>query len=359
MKAAAGPRRLAAAAPSRIAAARALGRGLAGLLTDPEAFERRLERGLHRLAEPGYRTAGSRRGRQTPTASRLGVRPAVLRAVAAPLRGPLAEASPAIALYLADRLSRAATDEERLLAVSVLRRALADDPERAWQLVRRLGREAADAETVEALAGLLAAGIGREPYRWAELEQLAYAASAWERRLVGRTLSRLAADHRLRPARADAIAAADTTRALSLCRSLLGDPRAEVQTALAAAIRAWARRDPASVAAFLRAEAVAAAERADGNRAWVLLAAVRGLEPAPGPASGVRSSGLEPSLAAEVRARLAGLHRSSTAPDTSAAHAAVAAFAAGGFRLPDPRRLPEPPLAPSGAGRPSARVLTR
>ena len=59
------------------------------------------------------------------------------------------------------------------------------DPERTWQLLRRAAREAADWITVDSLAHPMGEGILAEPYRWAELEQLVYSPSRWERRLVG------------------------------------------------------------------------------------------------------------------------------------------------------------------------------
>lgn len=331
----------------RLAAARSLGRSLGARVAEPELFERRLEPGLRRLADPATGLALARRTAGPSDA--IGVPRPLLRAVAAGLRRPLARTSPAIAIYLADRLSRAAVLEARLLAVPVLEASLTPDPERTWQLIRRLGRGAAEPLTIEALASLMASGIRAEPYRWAELEQLAYAASPWERRLVGATLARLAspaagARGGLTDSASDPEAGGAARRSLDLCASLLGDARPEVQTALARAIRAWCRAVPEVGGSFVEAAARAAEESADGQRAWVLRRA---------------ATGLEPGRAHAVRARLAGLRRSPSGRDTSLAHAAVAAFAAGGFRLPDAPDNAEPPLAPAAAGRPAPRSLAR
>ena len=79
------------------------------------------------------------------------------------------------------------------MAIRVLAWILPDDPERAWQVLRRIGREADDWITVDTLAAATAAGILREPYRWAELEQLVFSPIRWERRLVGSTIATLPA----------------------------------------------------------------------------------------------------------------------------------------------------------------------
>ena len=82
-----------------------------------------------------------------------------------------------------------------------LRRSLPDDPERSWQLMRRLSRASADWISVDALAGLYAQGILAESFRWAELEQLVYSADRWERRLVGSTVANVAARAAAQPPR--------------------------------------------------------------------------------------------------------------------------------------------------------------
>ena len=79
----------------------------------------------------------------------------------------------------------------RLFSHVALRRSLAGDPERSWQVIRRLARRASDWVSVDSLADLTARGILLEPYRWAELEQLVYSPHKWERRLVGSTLAEL------------------------------------------------------------------------------------------------------------------------------------------------------------------------
>ena len=63
------------------------------------------------------------------------------------------------------------------------------EPERAWQRLRVEAARAGDWITVDSLAHVAGRGILSEPYRWAELEQLVYSPSRWERRLVGSTIA--------------------------------------------------------------------------------------------------------------------------------------------------------------------------
>ena len=72
-----------------------------------------------------------------------------------------------------------------------LARALPDDPERTWQIMRRLARAANNWIAVDELAEIYAKGVLLEQFRWAELEQLVYSNNKWERRLVGSTVARL------------------------------------------------------------------------------------------------------------------------------------------------------------------------
>ena len=314
-------------------AARDLGRRSADLVMDPSAFELRLARGLRRLAARRRGSAPHPAG--PPGPPWLTVRPALLRAVAAPVVRSLADASPAVALYLADRLSRAAAAEVRFLAGPILGRSLAADPERSWQLIRRLGRTATDRATVDALADLAAAGIEAEPYRWAELEQLVYATSPWERHLVAATLAALARRRSI-----DLEPEPQAQRALTLAGQLMGDPEPAVQTGLAAALRLWTRVAPTVAAPFWHEETLIAASRADGHRARVLRLA---------------SPALAPVAQVDLRARLAGLRSRRVDPSTSRAHETAMAFVRAGFVTADASHPPEPPLrlaAGGGSGRP-------
>ena len=92
-------------------------------------------------------------------------------------------------LFIADRLFRERELEARWFAFGLLERTLAGETERTWQLLRRAAREAGDWITVDSLAHPYGKGILAEPYRWAELEQLVYSPSRWERRLVGSTIA--------------------------------------------------------------------------------------------------------------------------------------------------------------------------
>jgi 3-methyladenine DNA glycosylase AlkD len=306
---------------SHLPEAHALGVRLASRLTDPDAFERDLTSGLRRLADVGY--AAAQAWIAPGSGPLLGVRWPLLAAVERALAGPLRQASPAVAIYLADRLANAELLEVRLFAHVPLRRSLPDDPERSWQLIRRLARRAGDWVSVDSLAGLMGQGILLEPYRWAELEQLVYSPYVMERRLVGSTLAELP----FRVAPAERAGRLSASPALRLVESLIGDDAAEVQKALAWALRSWRRVDAAATADLLRREAARAAAEHDGHRAWVVRDALRG-------------AGTDPGLARDLRALLRGVRRHPGLPSTSRAAAAAALFSG----LPDAHRLAEAPL---------------
>jgi 3-methyladenine DNA glycosylase AlkD len=291
-------------------AAIALGDRLSGLVTDPERFERTLTRGFRSLADPVYAAA-------QPTivpgsAPLLGVRWPLISAVAGRVDKALAGTSPAIAVYLAERLAQAELLEVRLFSHVPLRRSLAGDPERSWQVIRRLARRAADWVSVDSLADLTARGILLEPYRWAELEQLVYSPHRWERRLVGSTLAEL--PFRVPPAeRAARLGAAP---ALLLVATLIGEADPDVRKALSWALRSWRTVDPLGFAALLRREAAAAVATHDGNRAWVVRDALTG-------------AGADAALAAELRAILGTVRlQADRRRDTSQAHDVAHAFGA-------------------------------
>ena len=120
-----------------------------------------------------------------------------MAAVARGFRGATRDVRPAPLLFVADRLFREDHLEPRWFAFGLLERTLGPDPERTWQLLRRAAREAGDWITVDDLAHPYGKGIAAEPYRWAELEQLVFSPSRWERRLVGSTIATMThVDHR-------------------------------------------------------------------------------------------------------------------------------------------------------------------
>jgi 3-methyladenine DNA glycosylase AlkD len=206
----------------------------------------------------------------------------------------------------------------------MLQRTLPAEPERTWQLLRRAARTAGDWITVDSLAHPFAAGVGLEPYRWSELEQLIYSPSRWERRLVGSTVATMTHGRRGRQLGRD-LGRDIVARALPILAELIGDAEPDVQKALSWAYRSLAALDREAVTAALRAETETAAPTADGHRAWV----IRDTLPK-----------LAPSDAEQLRDRLVGLRKRTDAPATSRASATAAAF--GG--LPDPAAHPEPPL---------------
>jgi 3-methyladenine DNA glycosylase AlkD len=300
--------------------ARELGQRLAAELDDPSSFEAMLRQGLRELADPVYADA---QAWITPGVGQvIGVRLPLIQAIEAELRGPLREASAGTALYLADHLSRAPEREVRLFAHVPLRRSLPDDPERSWQLIRRLARLATEWSSVDALAELVARGIRLEPYRWAEIEQLVYSPHRWERRLAGATLATLPYQLPIRERGHLANAPA-----LEILETLIGDDEPDVQKALSWALRSWAGVDPAGVASFVERETDRAVHSADGHRAWVIRDAL---------------SALPADRAAGIRERLAGLRRRSGAPSTSRASEVARPFLAAS---PDAHRMAEPPLA--------------
>jgi 3-methyladenine DNA glycosylase AlkD len=302
---------------ARRAGAEELGIQLADLVGEPDEFVVELRRGLVGLADPEYVT-----GQQfvAPGIGEvLGVRWPLLSAVARTFRNASQRDSSGPLLFVAERLYRETALEFRWLAFGMLERLLEAEPERVWQLLRRGAREAADWITVDTLAHPYGRGILLEPYRWAELEQLVFSTSRWERRLVGSTVATLPFIDR-RAGRLPEIA----VHGLGLVGDLIGDAEPDVQKALAWALRSLVLVDGPAVERFCRREAIAARANGDGHRAWVVRDALPKLEPAVG---------------AELRDALAGIRRRPGAPSTSRAAGTAARFS--NMNLGGP--LPEPP----------------
>ncbi len=303
---------------SRATRALELGHRLADEIDDPEAFATALRRGFSDLADPVYRDAQA--WIAPGVGPVIGVRWPLIQAVQRGLDAELHGVPSGRLLFVADRLLRQPTSELRWFALHLLRRILADDPERSWQLMRRVSREASDWITVDSLAQVFGDGILREPYRWAELEQLAYSPSRWERRLVGSTVATVPFIDRARGRRPEVAA-----RGLGLIGNLIGDAEPDVQKALAWALRSLTLVDLGGVIAFCREQAERAAETDDGARAWVIRDGLGKLDAA---------------VAGPLRDRLAGIRRRRAAPSTSEASAAALQF----NRLPTATSLADPPL---------------
>lgn len=300
-------------------AAEALGARLAELVDEPENLAAELEAGLGELADPGY-LAGQQR--VAPGIGPLhGVRAPLLAAVGSQFRRRTRGDRPSRILPVADRLLREPRLEARWFALALLEPLVARDPERSWQLLRRAARGAGDWITVDTLARPCGRGILAEAYRWAELEQLVYAPSRWERRLVGSTIATIPSLDRA-AGRVPEVA----SRGLALIGELIGDAESDVQKALSWALRTLARVDRPATTAFLAAETERAAATRDGHRAWV----VRDSLPK-----------LAPDDARRLRARLDRIRRQPDAPATSRASAIAGQFASMGLGA----TLPEPPLA--------------
>jgi 3-methyladenine DNA glycosylase AlkD len=295
-----------------------LGRHLAAMLDDADALASALERGLRTLADEEYRAGQQFVAPGIGTV--LGVRNPLLAAAGAAFARSTRGDSPARLLLVADRLLRAEPLELRWFAFRLLDRLVRVEPERAWQLIRRAARDASDWITVDTLAHAVGRGVLNERYRWAELEQLVYAPSRWERRLVGSTIATIPfIDHRL--GREPVV----VHRGLSLIGELIGDAEPDVQKALSWALRSLAVVDVAAVTAFCEEQAATARAGDDGQRAWVIRDAL---------------PRLEPTRAAAIRDTLAGVRRRPGARSTSRASAVAADFAGMGLG----GRLPEPPL---------------
>jgi len=295
-----------------------LGRELADEVHDPPALAEALAERFRRLADPDY-LAGQRFVAPGigPT---HGVRTPLQAAVRRGFDRSTRRASPAELVVVADRLLREPEREARWFAIHLLERTLVTDPERSWQLLRRAASDADDWITVDTLAHSFGNGVLREPYRWAELEQLTISPSRWERRLVGSTVATIPFVDRAAGRTAEV-----AERGLALLDLLIGDREPDVQKALAWAYRSMTVADLAATTRALRRQAEIAATSADGHRAWV-----------------VRDSlaKLDPESAAHLRARVAGIRRRPGAPSTSTAADLAGRFAGMGLG----RSMPEPPL---------------
>ncbi len=296
----------------------ALGAALAEDLQDPDAFAATLRSGLAQLGDP--EVVAGQHGIAPGLGGTLGVRNPLLDAVLRGFARATREDRLTTLLFVVDRLYREPELEIRWFAFGLLRRTLPIETERTWQLLRRGAREAGDWITVDTLARPYAAGVLAEPYRWAEIEQLVYSPSRWERRLVGSTIATIPFEDRSAGRTADVL-----SRSLAILALLIGDAEPDVQKALSWAYRSLTMIDAAAVGAALRGETDRAAHAGDGHRAWVIRDAL---------------PKLDPSTAADLRSRLEGIRRRPGAAPTSEAGEIVHRFG----DLPDPRHHPEPPL---------------
>jgi 3-methyladenine DNA glycosylase AlkD len=292
----------------RLPQARGLGDSLGELIDYPEEFVVALRHGLKVLADEPYRREQERVN--PGSGAILGVRQPLLAAVMRQIRAPLHETSPALALNLAERLVAEEEREFVFFAHLALDRVLPRDPERAWQLMRRMARDAHDWISVDTLAPLFARGILAERVRWAEIEQLVFSASEWERRMVGATIASLPFELP-RERRSELV----STPALALIRTEIGDASETVRKSLSWALRSWREVDPRGVDELLEGEARRASESNDGNRAWVIRDAMKEQRtPVPQP------------VQARIRTLLAGVRRAAGNQSTSEASQIAAKF---------------------------------
>jgi 3-methyladenine DNA glycosylase AlkD len=300
----------------RLPDAEALGRRAGDLVHDPADLASTLRTGLATLADPEY-LAG-----QTMIAPGigpvLGVRQPLLGAVSRGLRHATRRDPAATLLDAAGALLHEPIAELRWLAIDLLDRTIVREPEQTWQLVRAVAREATEWITIDNLAHVAGRGILAEPYRWAELEQLVYSPSRWERRLAGSTVATIPFVDRTAGRTPEVVG-----HGLAIVADLIGDSEPYVQKALSWALRNLSLIDEPRVTELLRREAATARANADGHRAWV-----------------VRDSlgKLPPETADELRRTVAGVRRRSAAPSTSSASAVAAGFMHLGVAVPPAER---------------------
>ncbi len=288
-----------------LALATALGERLIPLLGRPDEFAAEIESGFRQLADPAY-VEGSRR--IAPGLGEIiGVRLPLMEAAHKAFKRGTRHGPSGPLLDVVDRLIGNRYGDIRWFGMWSLERLLPTDPERTWQLMRRAAREAAEWITVDTLAHPYGAGILADPRRWAELEQLVFSPSRWERRLVGSTLA--AMPHGGLAAGRDR---AVVQRGLGLVGQLIGDAEPDVQKALSWALRTFAGLDAEATAAFLGAEAAIARGTNDSHRAWVIRDSLNKL-----PAD----------TADGLRTGLDGIRRAPGGPSTSRAAITAAEFA--------------------------------
>jgi 3-methyladenine DNA glycosylase AlkD len=296
-------------------AAVALGRR-AGDAGDPAGLVVLLGAGLPAFGDPEYR-AGVRRV-APGIGELLGVRNPLLRGVTRGLRAATRRDRPGTLLDIADHLQRQAPLELHWLANDFIGRAVAAEPERAWQLIRREAATAGDWITIDGLAHVAGRGVLSEPYRWAELEQLVYSPSRWERRLAGSTVATIPFIDRRAGRTRDVV-----RHGLGIVGDLIGDAQPDVQKSLSWALRSLLAVDPRTAVAFIEQEASHAAATDDGYRAWVIRDTFEKLPEA---------------AVSRLKAQLSGVRRHPAAPSTSRAAAAAADFLGLGLDVPPAER---------------------
>jgi hypothetical protein len=317
---------------AHLALATALGERLATLVGQPDEYVAVLEAGFGNLADPAY-VEGSRciaPGLREVVGVRLPLMEAAHKAFK---RGTRHNPTSPL-LDVVDRLLGNRYADIRWFGMWDLERLLPTDPERTWQLMRRAAHDAGEWITVDTLAHPYGAGILADARRWAELDQLVFSPSRWERRLVGSTLATM--PHGKARGAGDKIV---LTRGMALIEQLIGDAEPDVQKALSWALRTFAQLDPEATTAFLEGEAQTARRDGDGNRAWVVRDSL---------------SKLPAGAAAGLRATLEGVRRVSGGPSSSRAAVTAAEFAPSKVVQGGPSNHP-PSSAPSKAtGRNSA-----
>ena len=293
-----------------------LGRQLADLVREPAAFVDAVDRALAELADPVY--AEGSHGVVPGLGPTHGVRWPLLAAIVRGFKTTTPKERPSTLLDLAAPLLRAPMVEAHWIAFALLERTVRAEPERSWQLLRQAAQHAGDWATVDALAHPFGRGILAESYRWAELEQLVFSPSRWERRLVGSTIATIPHVER-RPGRQPIV----VEKGLALLGQLIGDAEPDVRKSLAWAYRTLAQIDLPATAAELRAEAEVAARTNDGHRAWVIRDTF---------------AKLPDTLAAELKRQLGTIRSRRDQPSTSRASATATAFTGLGIETPPAER---------------------
>jgi 3-methyladenine DNA glycosylase AlkD len=290
---------------AHLAQASALGEQLADLVQDPGAFVAAIADGFADLGDPVY--AEGSRSIAPGLGPILGVRLPLMEATNKAFKRGTRQTSTSLLGDAADRLLRQELRELRWFGIWNLGRLLPTDSERAWQLLRRAAGEADEWITVDTLAHPYGEGILLDTRRWAEIEQLVFSPSRWERRLVGSTIATMPHVRDVPGGKSGVV----VERGLALIGQLIGDAEPDVEKALSWALRTLSQLDPAATARFLGTEAETARTTDDGHRAWVIRDSV---------------SKLPAETAVRLRASLDRIRRRPGVPSTSRAAATAAAF---------------------------------
>jgi hypothetical protein len=217
---------------------------LAERFADPAATAAAVRQLLDDYADRSHRS--SPRVASRSLAYSFKVSPPVLRAVVAALRGP-AQANPAAAMAVADRLWQGGSREERLIAARLLGEVALRQPDPALALIEGWAMRIESAETADALAEH---GLGplmrSDPARYlAEARRWVAFPHKWVRRFALSALLPLVKDRQWD----------NVPSALTVVRLAMADADGDVRHAAVTVLSRLAPKSPAEIGQFLREQA--------------------------------------------------------------------------------------------------------